>query len=138
MSRVHSVQTIKRAPALAPANAGTTTSSAIDLSVLDAEGPVAICVSAKTTAGTGPTVAAKIQTSSDDGGSDAYADLTDGGFTLDTDGFGVLYVDPAAVEQYLKVVFTVGGTDTPKAAQACWVEYTPRNLPADDVTFVVA
>jgi hypothetical protein len=136
MSRIHSVQTIKRAPVLVPANGGTLTSGAVDLSLLNAEGPVAFCFAGKTTAGTSPTIAAKLQTSSDDGDQDSYADLTGAVFTLDADGFGVVIVDPASVEQFVKVVSTIGGTDTPKAATVAWIEYTPRDLPADAQSFI--
>jgi hypothetical protein len=64
------------------------------------------------TAFTGTDVTIKLQQSSDDGGTDAFADVTGGGFTAVTSGPTSQRIQTArdqAVERYLRVVTTTSG-----------------------------
>jgi len=86
----------------------------IDLSQY--EGDVRVTLQANNQAGTDPTLDVACHGSSDDGVADAYAAITGGGFTQVTDAAAstqTIVLDTRAIERYLQVKLTIGGTDSP-------------------------
>ena len=95
-------------------SATDTNSSGIDLS--EFKGWVKIVVNAGTFTGASPAMDIDIQESSDDGSSDAYADVTGASFTqITTSNDAQLHVArllPSAVERYIRIQATSSGTIT--------------------------
>jgi len=80
-------------------------------------GPALFILDAKNTAGTTPTLAAKLQHSSDNGSTDTWDDITDGGFTGLTDAAHDpqwILLNRNDLKKYVRVIYDIGGTSTPK------------------------
>jgi hypothetical protein len=92
----------------------------VDTSAFD--GTMRFVFNAKNIAGTTPTLAGKLQHSDDDGGDDAYADITGGAFTGATDAahaLSTLDLDRNRVKKWVRFVDDIGGTSSPKFARYC-------------------
>ena len=91
--------------------------------------------------GTGTTSDCKLQESSDDGSSDAYADVTSATFTQVTTAGGekcaVMEIDLAKRERYLRLVHTgAGGSAAGAAAGHILLFRGGQTAPTQDVTVV--
>lgn len=92
-------------------------------------------VNVGTVTGTSPTLDITLQESSDDGGSDAYANVTSGTITQITDSndesIYLLEVNAAKRERYLRLDFNTGGTSPsyPISATA-WLHRARHEAPS--------
>ena len=95
----------------------TTTAGATGIDVRALKGLGRIVLTHVNVAGTSPTLALKIQQSSDDGSADAYTDITGATFTGATDandGTQSIMVDLDQCEGYIRLHHTIGGTVSPE------------------------
>lgn len=101
----------------------TATSDAIDLTgFTEATAIFAVLNSGKASVGTTPTLNVKVQTCATVDGS--YVDVTGYAFPQITDAAdfcGELPIVPAACSRFIKIVATIGGTDTPTFTFGCSV-----------------
>lgn len=91
----------------------TTTGAAVDVTLLKGKGKVVLNCGAAT-AGTSPTCTVKLTHAATSGGS--YSDVPGGAFTAVTDAAASVqqkFIDFDSLHPFVKVVATVGGTDTP-------------------------
>lgn len=83
--------------------------------------------------GTGSTSDCKLQESSDDGGSDAYADVTNATFTQVTTAGGAksqtMNINLNKRKRYLRLVHTGAGGSAAGQAYGLILLFNPRNLP---------
>ena len=108
--------------ALAPMANITTTANGTGVDARDFVGEIAVILSAVNVAGTTPTLVVKVQDSEDNS---SFADITGAVFTTVTDAGTkaatlekiTLNVDSA--RRYLRVVKTVGGTNSPEFSLSC-------------------
>ena len=92
----------------APAAQTATFTAAADIDLTGYVGTVMIIQDVGTVSGTSPTLAGKMQTSTDDS---TYADVSGATFTQATaTGTQTLQVDVRGVSRYLRYVGTIGGT----------------------------
>ncbi len=95
---------------LGQANQLNATASTSGVDISDYIGTLKVILSAENVSGTDATLATKIQDSADNS---TFADVTGGAFTVltDEDGFEALHLDTRALNQYIRVLDTLGGTD---------------------------
>lgn len=108
-SKIREIDVVEAAPAVRR----TATANGSGVSVANYVGTAAFVLQSSAGGGTSPTLDVKLQQSSDDGGSDAYADISGATFTQLTDAADTteaIYVDLDGSEQYIRCVFTIGGT----------------------------
>lgn len=84
-----------------------------EIDTKDYDGNVGFYLLTKKTAGTSPTLAAKLTECATSGGS--YTDVVGGGFTglTTADGKQKLSLNVGNLKRYVKYAFVIGGTDSP-------------------------
>lgn len=94
---------------LAPATEVTATGNGTGVDIGDYIGTLKIMASVEAVSGTTPTLDLKVQDSPDNS---AWTDVTNGAFTQVTtsDAFETLHLDTRAMDQYIRIVDTAGGT----------------------------